>query len=98
MAEPIRSGSEGRSGLEGNLSSRIKRNGPLRFANPRSLPTLSGCTGRKRSLLIPQPGFRQIDVALDAAQDFIVDHVLVAEFKDGPAFLQERFLRQTFVF
>lgn len=50
------------------------------------------------SLMMLQPGLCQINVPLDAAQDFIVDHVLVAQFKNRPAFLQERFVRQALVF
>ena len=31
-------------------------------------------------LLMPQSRFRQINVPLDATQDFIADHILIAEF------------------
>ena len=45
-----------------------------------------------------QAGFSEIDVALDATEDFIADHALVAEVDDGPAFLVERRVGQAFVF
>ena len=47
---------------------------------------------------MPQPRFCQIDVALDAAQDFITDHVLVAKFNNRLPLNLKRFVRQTFVF
>src|SRR5438552_15029677 len=37
------------------------------------------------SFMPPQPRFRQIDVALDAPQDFVVDDVLVAETQNHVA-------------
>ena len=53
---------------------------------------------RQSLLMLPQPGFRQINVPLDAAQDFVADDALVAELKNRPAFHAERFVRQMFVF
>ncbi len=42
--------------------------------------------------------FRQINVPLDATQDFIADHILIAEFDDRAALGLKRFMRQAFVF
>ena len=46
--------------------------------------------------MVPRTRFRQIDVVLDAAQHFIADHALIAEFKDGAAFLLEPLVRAAF--
>ena len=48
--------------------------------------------------MLPQSGFRQIDIPLDAAQDFIADYALIAKLENRPAFLQESFVRQAFIF
>ena len=45
-----------------------------------------------------QPDFGQVNVPLDAAQDFVADDTFVAELDDGPAFLIERDVRKAFVF
>ncbi len=41
-------------------------------------------------LMLLQPNFGEVNVALDAAQDFVAYHTVVAELDDGPAFLFER--------
>jgi len=48
---------------------------------------------RMQLLMLPQSCFRQINVPLDVAQDFVVDDAIVAELKNSPAFHPERFLR-----
>src|SRR5438477_13156932 len=53
---------------------------------------------RMRLLMLPQSCFRQINVPLDAAQDFVVDDALVAELKNSPTFHPERFVRKMLVF
>ncbi len=52
----------------------------------------------RSSLLMPQPRFRQTNVPLDATQDFIAVHLLIAEFDDRAALGLKRFMRQAFVF
>jgi hypothetical protein len=48
--------------------------------------------------LAPQPRLGQINVALNATQDFIIDQILIAEPNDGPALNLERFVRKPLVF
>jgi hypothetical protein len=47
---------------------------------------------------MPQPGFRQVNVPLDATQDFITDDALVPELKDGLPLFPQDFKRQGFEF
>src|SRR5438034_8588335 len=48
-------------------------------------------------LWMTQAGFGQIDVALDAAQDLVIDNPLVAKLKNGFAFDLESFVGKPFV-
>ncbi len=50
------------------------------------------------SLMCPQAGFRQVDVPLDPAQDFVADHVGVPQLDDGEPFDAEGLARQPLVF
>jgi hypothetical protein len=47
---------------------------------------------------MPEPGFSQVDVALNTAENFVVDHIFVAKLQDGLAFLLERLVREPLVF
>ena len=47
---------------------------------------------------MPQPRFGEINVLLDAAQDFVVDHVFISQLQDRVAFLLQAFAREAFVF
>ena len=46
---------------------------------------------------IPQPGFCQIDVPLNAPQHLIVDHAFIAQFQNHPPFGLERFVREALI-
>ena len=48
--------------------------------------------------MLSQTGFSQINVPLDAAQDFIADGIFIAELKNGFALHLKRFVREAFVF
>lgn len=50
------------------------------------------------SLVVAQTCFGEIDVVLDAAEDFIADDVFIAQVKDGVALLHECGEREALVF
>src|SRR6266705_6027808 len=57
-----------------------------------------GTAAPMASGILLQPDFGQINVALDAAQNLVVDDLAVAELDDGVAFRLERLMREPFVF
>ena len=48
--------------------------------------------------MMAQAGFGEIDVALNAAQDLVADHVLVAKVNDRPALGQKGFVLEPLEF
>src|SRR5439155_2188887 len=70
----------------------------LTLFNSNTCPDMQRIGARMRLLMLPQSCFRQINVPLDVAQDFVVDDAIVAELKNSPTFHPERFVREMFVF
>jgi hypothetical protein len=49
-------------------------------------------------LTASQPRFRQVNIVLDAPQDFVIDHALIAQLQDRLTFRLEGFVGERFVF